>query len=168
MTAIDQVAQGVTRPIKAIARVREPAVVDPTTLRPGDPPPTNGRLLVLYDGGCGICLHARDLFARWDNGRALNDDMIARHDDFLLANMSQEETYGSFHVIHPDGRVESGGDGLATVIGALRFGGPLAAAMRRFSRASNGLYDWFVAHRAGISQTTGLINHPQRDPSQQP
>lgn len=168
MSLIQKLGAAAGRPLARIAEVRPPAVADPAALHPGDAPPTDGRLLVLYDGACGICLHGRDLFARWDKGRALADDLIARHDAHLLGNMDTEETYGSLHVIHPDGRVESGGGALASLIGALRFGAPLGAILRRFPGLTEAAYTWFAGHRVGISQTTGLTNHPQRDPSQLP
>lgn len=155
-------------PIRLLSQERVPAVGHPELLKPGDRPEVGERLLVLYDGGCGICLHARDLFARWDGGRALADDRIARHDHHLLADLDEDATYSSFHVIHPDGRRESGGDGLAAVFSALRFGRPLAAAMRRFSGTTDAAYRWFAENRTWISQGTGLIDHPDRDPSEQP
>lgn len=154
-------------PLRRNAHMREPAIADPASLRPGDAPPTGGRLLLLYDGGCGICLHARDLFARWDGGRRLADDRIARHDSGLLSGMTEETRYATWHVVHPDGRIESGGDGLAALFGALPGAQPLAFLLRRMPSASNGFYTWFKDNRDWISQSTGLTEHPQRDQREQ-
>lgn len=161
-------AHAAAAPIRLVGRNRAPAVEHPKRLRPGDPPGTGGRLLVLYDGGCGICLHARDVFARWDGGRRIADDRIARHEHGLLADLSEDETYESFHVIHPDGRRESGGDGLAALFEALPGAGPIGRAMRRFPGSTETFYEWFANNRPWISQGSGLINHPQRDPDEQP
>jgi predicted DCC family thiol-disulfide oxidoreductase YuxK len=155
-------------PIRLVARVREPAVADPAALSPGDPPGVGDRLLVLYDGGCGICLHSRDLFAFWDRGRGLADDRIARHAGHLLGDLDEDLTYRSFHVVHPDGRRESAGPGLAALFEALPGFGVVGAAMRRFPGPTERVYEWFALNRPWISQGTGLINHPQRDPAEQP
>lgn len=154
-------------PVRAIARVREPAVADPDRLAPGDAPPTDGKLLLLFDGGCGICLHARDLFLTLDRRHHLVADRIARHDHGLLRDMDPEARYSSWHVIHPDGRREDGADGVAAVVGALPGGRPAEALIRRFHGPADGFYRWFADNRGWISRGSGLIGHPQRDPREQ-
>ena len=155
-------------PIRVVARVRPPAVEQPELLSPGDPPGVGQRLLVLYDGGCGICLHSRDLFELFDRRGTVANDRIARHAGGLLADLDREDTYSSFHVVHPDGRRESAGDGLAALLEALGPLRPVGRVMRRFPGPTQSLYEWFARNRPWISQGTGLINHPQRDPSEQP
>ncbi|MEH3054654.1 MAG: DCC1-like thiol-disulfide oxidoreductase family protein [Patulibacter minatonensis] len=155
-------------PLRALARSRVPAVADPGALSPGDIPPTDGRLLLLFDGGCGICLHARDTLAFWDRGgRRLAFDRIARHDAGLLRGIPAEERYGAWHVIHPDGRLESGAMGVASSVEALPGGALPARLARRFPGAADRGYKWFVHNRGWISRGSGLINHPQRDPREQ-
>ncbi|MBO9534757.1 MAG: DUF393 domain-containing protein [Solirubrobacteraceae bacterium] len=155
-------------PIRALAKRMPPAVEHPEALAPGDAPPTNGRLLLLFDGGCGICLHARDTFAAWDRGgRRLAFDRIARHDGGLLRGIPAEERYSAWHVVHPDGRLESGAAGVISSVAALPGGRPLAALARRHERVADRGYRWFVRNRGWISRGSGLINHPQRDPREQ-
>lgn len=167
-TLVHRAAHLVARPLHALARVRPPAIVDPDALRPGDPPPTDGRLLLLYDGGCGICLHVRDAFAKLDRGHRLVHDQIARHDAGLLADFDEETRYASWHVVLPDGRVASGSDGLEAVLRVLPLGAGPAALLHRFPKLADRGYTWFADNRSWISQGTGLIDHPQRDPREQP
>lgn len=168
---IKQLARGVASlaatPIRKLAREREPAVADPGALQPGDKPPTDGRLLLIYDGGCGICLHARDVFAAWDFRHRLAHDRIARHDQGLLADMDPIERYSSWHAVHPDGRMEHGADALAALFNELPGAQPISWSIRRFPGPYDAFYKWFVRNRPWISQGANLINHPQRDPREQ-
>lgn len=156
-------------PLRLLARRREPAVADPTALHPGDIPPVDGRLLLLFDGGCGICLHARDFFAALDRDHRLAFDRIARHDGGLLAGLPAEERYGAWHVICPDGRMVSGAAGIAASFAALPpvIGWLPSRLLRRFPQAADRGYKWFVVNRGWISRGSGLIHHPQRDPREQ-
>lgn len=154
-------------PLRAAARERPPAVAEPGGLRPGDPPPTDGRLLLLFDGGCGICLHARDAFAVLDRRHRLAFDRIARHDHGLLSHLPPVERYGAWHVVHPDGRQEHGWHGIAATFDQIPGGRLPAGVMRRFPEQSDRFYKWFVHNRGWISRGSGLINHPQRDAREQ-
>lgn len=155
-------------PIRALAREREPAIEHPELLSPGDPPPTDGKLLLLFDGGCGICLHARDVFAAWDRGgQRLAFDRIARHDGGLLRDIPAEERYSAWHVVYPDGHQVSGAMGVAASVAALPGGKLPASIARRNVDAAERAYGWFVRNRGWISRGSGLINHPQRDPREQ-
>lgn len=154
-------------PIRRLAKVRPPAVADPSAFRPGDPPPTDGRLLLLFDGGCGICLHARDTFLALDWNHRLAHDRIVRHDLGLLSDVDPVARYSSWHTIHPDGRVERGAQGVAAALEEIPAGRLPAKFVRRFPGVSDAAYEWFVHNRGWISRGSGLINHPQRDPREQ-
>lgn len=154
-------------PIRMLGRFREPAVAEPWLLSPGDPPPTDGRILLLFDGGCGICLHARDVFGALDRRNRLAFDRIARHDSGLLRDIPDVARYEAWHVVRPDGRILDGAAGLAAAISALPGGGPIAWLMRRNPELSDRFYAWFATNRGWISRGSGLINHPQRDPREQ-
>ncbi len=155
-------------PIRWLARERPPAVEHPEALHPGDRPPTAGKVLLLFDGGCGICLHTRDVIALLDRHHRLAFDRIARHDCGLLADLTADERYDSWHAVHPDGTMEHGSAALATTAAALPGGRVLSWPLRRFPGAADAGYRWFAANRGWISRGSGLINHPQRDPSEQP
>lgn len=157
-----QLLSPLARPLRALARVRPPAILDPDALRPGDPPPTDGRALVLYDEACGVCLHGRDLIARLDRRGRLAHDVIGRHTGGLLAAVPPEAQYESWHVIHPDGRIEHGGAGVIAVIDALPGGHLPAAVLRRVPGLVDRGYRAFATHRVPISQGLGLSGHPQR------
>lgn len=154
-------------PIRALAKVRPPAVAEPSALHPGDAPPTDGRLLLLFDGGCGICLHARDLFLAFDWNHRLAQDRIVRHDLGLLSDVEPVARYSSWHTIHPDGRVERGAQGVAAALEEIPVGRVPAKFVRRFPGVTDAAYAWFVHNRGWISRGSGLINHPQRDAREQ-
>lgn len=160
-------AHAAALPIRKLARERPPAIEHPEVLHPGDAPPTGGKLLLMFDGGCGICLHSRDVIAALDRRHRLAFDRIARHDRGLLADVPPVERYSSWHVVHPDGTLEHGSAGLATTIAQLPGGSVVAWPMRRLPRAADAGYRWFVRNRGWISRGSGLINHPQRDPREQ-
>lgn len=162
-------AHAAALPIRALARERTPAIADADAeaLHVGDAPPTGGKLLLLYDGGCGICLHARDTIAALDRRHRLVHDQIARHDGGLLADLAPEERYASWHVVLPDGRRLSGGEGLEAVVRELPLGKIPARIIHRFPGARDGGYLWFARNRGWISRGSGLIEHPQRDPREQ-
>lgn len=161
-------AHAAALPIRALAKERPAAVADPSALHPGDAPPTNGKLLLLFDGGCGICLHARDVFAALDRHHRLAYDRIVRHDGGLLADLSPAERYGSWHIVHPSGELEHGSAGLATVLRALPGGRLPSWLVRAMPGIADAGYEWFVRNRGWVSRGSGLINHPQRDPREQP
>lgn len=135
-------------PVRLAGRVREPAIAEPWLLHPGDAPPTDGRLLLLFDGGCGICLHARDVFGALDWDHRLVFDRIARHDRGLLASVPAEERYDAWHVVMPDGARLDGAAGLAAAIDALPAGGLVASLMRRNTALSD-------ASTGGLRPTAG-------------
>jgi predicted DCC family thiol-disulfide oxidoreductase YuxK len=139
-------------PIRAVATTRPVAVANPDALHPGDAPGTGDKLLLIFDGGCGICLHARDVFAVLDRRHRLTFDRIARHDAGLLADLTEDERYGSWHVIHPDGRAEHGSDGVAAAVGALPGGRWLERGIRRWPGPPDAGYRWFARNRGWISR----------------
>ena len=52
--------------------------------------------------------------------------------------------------------------------GQLPGGRPIEWLLRRFPGAAMFGYEWFARNRGWISRGSGLINHPQRDPREQP
>lgn len=150
------------RPLRRLAQQREPAVDEPTALAPGDLPPVAGRILVLYDGTCGICLHGRDLLARLDRRGALAHDTIQRHTDGLLAAVDPIDRLETWHVVLPSGERLDRGAAALVVLEALPATRLLARLGARAPGAVDRAYRWFAAHRVGISGALGLQHHPDR------
>jgi predicted DCC family thiol-disulfide oxidoreductase YuxK len=107
-----------------------------------------GEYIVLYDGGCPLCLreitHYRKLRAlrpiRWI-------DLAATADDVVIDGISREAALRLFHVRDHSGRWHIGASGfialwralpgyryLAATCRGLRLAGPLDLAYRRFAR----------------------------------
>lgn len=160
--------RGLGAPLRRIATTRSPAVADPQALAPGDPPPTGGRTLILYDGACGVCLHGRDLIARLDRRDRLAHDELQRHVQGLLGDLSTEQILASWHVIHPDGRRETQGRAVLAIIGALPGGRVTAPLLRPALPVIDRAYRWFSAHRGQISPALALEGHPQRRDPERP
>lgn len=159
------VARRVASPVQRLAVRRPPAIDDPAGLRPGDPPPTDGRVLILYDGGCGVCLHGRDLLAWIDRRRGrLAHDRLQRHAGGLLADLEAEAQLASWHVILADGQRYENGPSVVALLAALPFGRLTAPAARAAMPLTDRVYRWFSGHRANISQFAGLADHLDRDP----
>ncbi len=122
----------------------------------------DGRLLVLFDGDCGFCLHGRDLLRQWDLRDRLADDVIQRHAASTLADLTEDDQLASWHVVHPDGRRESGGAALAAVLERLPLGSLPARVLRAAPGPTEHAYAWVSAHRDAISRLLRTREHPQR------
>lgn len=104
------------------------------------PPPG---VVVLYDGDCRFCRAAVATLAAWDRAGRLavvpfRDPLGAA----LAAGVPEGQRFGSLHARGPDGRVVSGPDALALMLGRLPGGRALRAA------GAHRLY-WPVARRRG-------------------
>lgn len=119
-------------------------------------------LLVLFDADCGFCLYGRDLLLRWDRHGRLTAGVIQDHEATTLADLAPEQRLASWHVLHPDGRRESGGAALAAVLEVLPGAGCLARAVRAFPGPTDGIYSWVASHRIGISRLLRTQGHPER------
>lgn len=124
--------------------------------------PGGDRLLVLFDADCGFCLYGRDLLLRWDRKGRLTAGMIQDHEGTTLADLSLDERLAGWHVLHPDGRRESGGAALAAVLEKLPGTGCLARVARSLPGPTDRVYSWVAAHRVGISRLLHTQGHPER------
>jgi DCC1-like thiol-disulfide oxidoreductase len=126
--------------------------------------------IVLYDGECGFC--------RWTVAWALERDrngvlsvapIQSPTGDQLLADLDPAERLRAVHVVHEDGRRESGGAAVRAVLGVL----PPA---RRFARLAGAewAYRLVAAERGRISRLVpakskaradALLEHHQLDPA---
>lgn len=123
---------------------------------------SDDRLLVLFDADCGFCLYGRDALLRWDRRGRLTAGLIQEHAGTTLADLSPEQRLASWHVIHPDGRRESGGAALAAVLAVLPGAGWLARLVRAVPGPAEWVYSWVASHRVGISRLLRTQGHPDR------
>ena len=105
----------------------------------------DGRTWILYDADCGVCRVILAAILAWDRAGRLKplrlQSALAAE---LLPGMSEEERMRSFHLVEPGGAVHSAGAGLSAMFDELPGGKGLAAASRRFDRATSRAY-WLVA-----------------------
>jgi predicted DCC family thiol-disulfide oxidoreductase YuxK len=84
-------------------------------------------VIVLYDEDCGFCRWTMAWALRRDRNRALNVAPIQSSTGAeLLADLTPAERLSSVHVVHDDGRRESGGAAVGDVLRALPSRHPLA------------------------------------------
>jgi predicted DCC family thiol-disulfide oxidoreductase YuxK len=102
-------------------------------------PPTT--VTVLYDRDCGFCRWSLAKILAWDRARRLRPLPIQSEEgQRLLGGVPAEGQLESWHLVHPDGRVESAGDAFPAVFRLLPAGGPIAALTARFPLLSNRCY----------------------------
>jgi predicted DCC family thiol-disulfide oxidoreductase YuxK len=101
-------------------------------------PAKTDTVTVLYDRDCGFCRWSLAKILAWDRRRRLRPLPIQSEEgQRLLAGMPEDEQLRSWHLVHPDGRVESAGDGFPALFSRLPGGRPIAALTRRLPRLSN-------------------------------
>jgi len=106
-----------------------------------------GRSTVLYDEDCGFCRWAADRIRALDRHHRFRFAAIqSAEGEGLLADVPAERRLESWHIVAPDGRVSSSGEGVPEILRRLPGGAPFAA----LSAAAPGLTDTayrFVAGR---------------------
>lgn len=105
------------------------------------------RATVLYDRDCGFCRWALDKVLAWDRGRLRPVEIQSDEGQDLLAPLPAGERLASWHLVTPEGELRSAGAAAAPLAGLLPGGRPLAAAFRRFPRATERSYRWVAGHR---------------------
>lgn len=87
------------------------------------------RLTLLYDADCGFCRWSVAQLLRLDRRAVVQAEPIQGPEgQRLLAGLPSEDRLASAHVVTPDGRVFSGGDGFPPLLDALG-GAPGAVAL---------------------------------------
>jgi len=117
------------------------------------PSPPRPRATVIYDAGCGLCRCALALLLAADRRGALEPLALgtARADE-LLADLSEQQRWASWHVIDPAGRRTSAGAALVAALEQLAGGRLAAALLRRAPDLSERGYRWVAAHRSSLSR----------------
>jgi predicted DCC family thiol-disulfide oxidoreductase YuxK len=111
------------------------------------------KVTILYDADCGFCRWSVALLlARDGNGALVPEAIQGPAGERLLAHMTPAERLARAHVATADGRVFSGGDGLAPVLHALEAPRPLVATVARASRPVRWVYGQIAARRSTLGR----------------
>jgi predicted DCC family thiol-disulfide oxidoreductase YuxK len=122
-----------------------------------------GRLVVMYDRDCGLCLATARRLRRWDrHGRlellSLQDAAVS--DRPVVASTARTHpVLAELHVLdEATGRVDAGGDAALAIAAALP-GGSLVRPFRRIGPVRwivGGLYNFVARNRHAIGRRLGL------------
>lgn len=85
--------------------------------------------LVLYDFDCGFCRWSLSKILDWDRARRLRPLPIQSEEGQRLldeAGVPDDQRLRSWHLVHPDGRVESAGAAFPALFRLLPAGAPVA------------------------------------------
>jgi predicted DCC family thiol-disulfide oxidoreductase YuxK len=114
------------------------------------------RHLVLYDEDCGFCRWSVARLLRWDRrGRLRAAPIQGEEGDRLLADLSERDRLGSWHLVTPDGRRYSGGAATGPVARLLPAGTPVALLAETFPRSIDRLYRWVARNRDALGRRLG-------------
>jgi predicted DCC family thiol-disulfide oxidoreductase YuxK len=103
---------------------------------------------VLYDRDCGFCRWSLSKLLAWDRDRKLRPVSIQSEEgQRLLADVPEDERMRSWHLVHPDGRVESAAAGFPELFSRLPVGTPVARATRALPGLSQRGYRLLVDKR---------------------
>ena len=114
---------------------------------------SNETIIVLYDRDCGFCRWSLAKLLAWDRaGRLRPREIQSDEGQRLLESIPEERRLQSWHVVHPDGRIESAGEALATVLDLLPGGAPVARLTRALPRLGHRAYMFVAAHRRTLGK----------------
>ena len=110
------------------------------------------RAPVFYDRDCGVCRTILAGLLAWDrDGRLRPVEIQSPEGQALLADMTEEERLGSWHLGGPSG-VSSGGAAFPDLFALLPGGAPLAALTARAGGASERAYRLVADNRSRLSR----------------
>jgi predicted DCC family thiol-disulfide oxidoreductase YuxK len=108
---------------------------------------------VLYDEDCGFCKWSLDKILAWDRSRKLRPVPIQSDEgQRLLAGVPEEKRLESWHLVDASGTVRSAGAAAPPLLDLMPGGRPLAAAGRRFPRASERAYRAVAGNRDRLAR----------------
>lgn len=114
-------------------------------------------LIVVYDGGCGMCSAGSRWIGRLDwLGRCtaipLQSPALAR------LGLDPAACWEAMHVVLPGDRVRTGGDAIRTLLANLPLTAPLALllAIPPLPWLARQAYPWLAARRRALSAACGL------------
>jgi predicted DCC family thiol-disulfide oxidoreductase YuxK len=119
-------------------------------------PSSEGTVTVIFDDDCGFCRWSIDRLRRWDRGDRIRlVTLRSAEADRLLAAMSAERRYASWHLVTPDGRVASGGRAVAPLLRRLPGGAPLAAIASAVPGPTDAAYRLVARNRGRLGELLG-------------
>ena len=116
-------------------------------------------LIVVYDGGCGLCSAGASWISRLDWLRLvaavpLQSDALYRR----VPTLDPTACWESMHAVLPGGSLRVGGDALRAVLARLPLTMPIALmlAIPPLPALIRMVYPWFAARRRALSSACGL------------
>jgi predicted DCC family thiol-disulfide oxidoreductase YuxK len=123
-------------------------------------PETHRRtLIVVFDGGCGLCSAGSRWIRRLDwLGRCLPVPLQSESLYRLVPELTPAACWEAMQVVLPGGRVRSGGDAIRTLMANLPLTAPLALvlAVPPLPWLVRRLYPWLATRRRSLSAACGL------------
>jgi predicted DCC family thiol-disulfide oxidoreductase YuxK len=111
------------------------------------------RAVLLYDDDCGFCRVCVALVLAWDRRHRLRPAALQSEDAArLLAGMPESERMASWHLVQPDGRVQSAGAAFAPLFRDLPGGSWFAALANRFPHAAERAYALVAGNRTVLGR----------------
>jgi predicted DCC family thiol-disulfide oxidoreductase YuxK len=105
--------------------------------------------ILLYDSDCGFCRWSLGKVLAWDRrGRIRPVSLQSKEAEELLADLSQEERFGSWHLFDSEGERRSAGAGIAPLLRLLPGGSPFAAIAARTPDAMERGYRFIAGNRS--------------------
>jgi predicted DCC family thiol-disulfide oxidoreductase YuxK len=110
-------------------------------------------VIVLYDSDCGFCRWTIAWALKRDRNHVLGVAPIQSSTGAeLLADLDPAERLESAHAVHDDGRRESGGAAVRTVLEVLPSARPLAWLAGLSPRLTEAVYRLVADHRSAVSR----------------
>jgi predicted DCC family thiol-disulfide oxidoreductase YuxK len=108
---------------------------------------------LLYDADCNICKTITETLLTWDRARRLRPVAIQSEEgNRLLHAIPPEDRLKSFHLVRPDGQVESAGPALADLFRELPGGAAVARLLELSPAATSRGYQWIADNRVRLSR----------------
>ena len=105
--------------------------------------------ILLYDSDCGFCRWSLGKVLAWDRRARIRPvSLQSKEAEELLTGLSQEQRFGSWHLVDAAGERHSAGAGIAPLLRLLPAGRPLAALAARAPGAMERGYRFIAGNRS--------------------
>jgi predicted DCC family thiol-disulfide oxidoreductase YuxK len=100
-----------------------------------------------------VCRTILAAILAWDRHERLRPLALGTPEaDRLLAGMSEEQRWGSWHIVEPNGSLRSAGEGFAPLLRTLPGGKPLAALAQRSPEGAERAYRLVAGNRSRLGR----------------